>query len=254
MHLRPRSDTTLHELDAISPHGVPGQRESDLAVRVADVIQSRIARGELPTGSWLRQSTLAQEFAVSRTPIREALQTLRARGVVELIPNRGARVRLPTVREIREAYFLRAELEGLAAELAAELISQAQLDRLREAERLFEESVAAFAAGRPESEDGRTHRAWVAANDLFHEVLQEASCNTLLAATIERLHRSFPRNLTWGVLDDLRLLEENVGQHRLIREAIEARDGAAARRLMVAHVKGSGELIARRGLLAAGGS
>jgi DNA-binding GntR family transcriptional regulator len=220
-------------------------RSSDLAERVAQDIQARVASGELPIGSWLRQGALAKEFAVSRTPIREALQTLRERGVVELIPNRGARVRLPTLREIREAYDLRAELEGFAAELAADLISQAQLDRLRDAERLFEDSVAEFAEQRSGASDGM-RRNWLAANTLFHEVLQEASCNRLLASTIAGLHRSFPRNLTWGVLDDLRLLEENVQQHRAIREAIEARDGATARRLMVAHVRRSGELIATR--------
>jgi DNA-binding GntR family transcriptional regulator len=225
------------------------ETESDLAARVADVIQARVASGELATGTWLRQSALAREFQVSRTPIREALQTLRARGLVELIPNRGARVRLPSLREIREAYFLRAELEGLAAELAADLISQSQLDRLRDAERLFEESVAAFAAERTRRPPEPTvQETWLTANDLFHEVVQEASHNELLAATIAGLHQSFPRNLTWGVLDDLRLLEDNAAQHRLIREAIEARDGASARRLMVAHIKRSGELIAARSM------
>jgi DNA-binding GntR family transcriptional regulator len=197
-------------------------------------------------GTWLRQSRLADEFDVSRTPIREALQTLRARGVIELIPNRGARVRLPTPREIRESYFLRAQLEGAAAELAADLISQAQLERLRDAERLFEEAVGDVAERRCTGDDSPGHRSWVAANDLFHDVLQEACCNRLLRRTIAGLHRSFPRNLTWGVLDDLRLLEENVAQHRLIREAVERRDGPAARRLMIAHVQRSGELVAGR--------
>jgi|SRR3954451_15407902 DNA-binding GntR family transcriptional regulator len=233
-----------------------GSDESDagLAARVADEIQARVASGELPIGSWLRQDALAREYRVSRTPVREALQTLRARGIVELIPNRGARVRLRSAREVREAYFLRAELEGLAADLAADLISQSQLDRLRDAERMFGESVAAFAAQRSRGETApEVERTWLRANDLFHEVIQEASHNQLLATTISGVHRSFPRNLTWGVLDDLRLLEENVEQHRLIREAIEARDGAAARRLMVAHVKRSGELVASRAYDAAAG-
>jgi DNA-binding GntR family transcriptional regulator len=227
--------------------GGADESDADLAGRVADEIQARVASGELPLGSWLRQDALAREHRVSRTPIREALQTLRARGIVELIPNRGARVRPRSAREVHEAYFLRAELEGLAAELAADLISQAQLDRLREAERMFGESVAAFATQR--ASDGtapQVERTWLRANDLFHEVIQEASHNQLLAATIAGVHRSFPRNLTWGVLDDLRRLEENVEQHRLIREAIETRDGTGARRLMVAHVKRSGELVASR--------
>jgi DNA-binding GntR family transcriptional regulator len=230
--------------------GEPGARETSagLAEHVADQIQARVVSGEIPIGTWLRQDRFAEEFKISRTPVREAFQALRARGVIELIPHRGARVRLPTVREIQESYFVRAHLEGLAAELAAHLISQEQLDRLRDAERLFETAVAAFAEQPATARDDRdSRRSWAAANDLFHEVIQEASCNLLLRETIVGLHRSFPRNLTWGVLDDVRLLEANVAQHRLIRAAIEARDGDGARAAMAEHIQRSGDLIVSRG-------
>ena len=217
-----------------------------LAERLAHDIQERVATGRLPIGTWLRQETLALEFGVSRTPIREALQKLEDRGVIEWIPNRGARVRLPTVREIREAYLVRAELEGVAAELAASLATDRQIARLREAEDLFERAVATRARGRKRSaaDDAAD---WVRANNLFHEVVQEASSNQQLRHTIRALHRSFPRNLTWEALGQgMRLLEENVKQHRAIRLAIEQGDGAAARLLMVQHVKRSGELVALR--------
>ncbi|MDE3134919.1 MAG: FCD domain-containing protein, partial [Acidobacteriota bacterium] len=79
------------------------------------------------------------------------------------------------------------------------------------------------------------------------EVVQEASSNQQLRQTIRSLHRSFPRNLSWEALgQDLRLLEENVTQHRAIRVAVENADGMAARQLMVQHVKRSGELVALR--------
>src|SRR5262249_33706919 len=151
-----------------------------LTERVADAIHARVISGEWPAGTWLRQSLLAEQFQVSRTPIREALQTLSARGVVELIPNRGARIRLPTLRELREAYLVRAVLEGLAADLAADLASQDQLDRLLAAERLFQASVEAFAAGDNGSGDAGGQR-WQAANDEFHEVIHEAAHNEVLA-------------------------------------------------------------------------
>lgn len=216
-----------------------------LAERLAQDIQERVAEGVLPIGTWLRQETLAADFGVSRTPVREAFQKLQARGVIELIPNRGARVRWPTVREIHEAYQVRAELEGLAAELAARLATQPQIDRLREAEELFGQAVDS-----PSQRRRRTPAAdagWRRANDLFHEVVQEASCNELLRQTIRSLHRTFPRSLTWQALgQDVRLLRENVTQHRAIREAIEAGDGAAARALMVGHVTHAGELVALR--------
>jgi DNA-binding GntR family transcriptional regulator len=215
-----------------------------LTERVADAIHARIVGGDWPAGTWLRQNTLAAEFEVSRTPVREALKTLSERGVVEQIPHRGARVRLPTLRDLREAYTVRAVLEGLAAEIAADLATQDQMDRLLAAEKMFEDAVNAFA------EDGargvNSGRSWQAANDAFHEVLHEASHNEVLRATIQQLHRRFPRNLTWGVLSDLRLLTDNVSQHRAIREAVERRDGVAARELMQAHIRRSGELLAAR--------
>jgi DNA-binding GntR family transcriptional regulator len=211
---------------------------------LADAIHARVASGEAPPGTWLRQSRLAVEFQVSRTPIREALQTLSERGVVELLPHRGARVRLPTLREIQDAYFVRAELEGIAAGLAADLAGQTELDRLRNAERLFEDAVISFDTERDSGESPR--RSWQAANDAFHEVLHEAAHNDVLRETLANLHRRFPRNLTWDVLDDARLLGENVDQHRRIREAVEARDADSARALMRAHVNRSGELLARR--------
>jgi len=86
-----------------------------LVDRLAATIRSRVLAGEIPTGSWLRQESLAAQFGVSRTPVREALRKLQATGLVQLEPNRGAVVRGLTEREIREAYEVRAELEGLAA-------------------------------------------------------------------------------------------------------------------------------------------
>ena len=90
--------------------------DAALVDRLASTIQARVLSGEIPTGSRLRQETLASEFGVSRTPVREALRKLQAGGLVQLEPNRGAVVRGPSAREVREAYEVRAELEGLFPE------------------------------------------------------------------------------------------------------------------------------------------
>ena len=90
-----------------------------LVDELAATIQARVLNGEIPTGTRLRQESLAAEFGVSRTPVREALRKLQANGIVEVQPHRGALVRRPSAREVREAYEVRAELEGLAASLAA---------------------------------------------------------------------------------------------------------------------------------------
>jgi DNA-binding GntR family transcriptional regulator len=202
--------------------------------------------GELPVGTRLRQETLAEEFGVSRTPVREALRQLQATGMLEILPRRGAAVRGPSPRDIREAYVVRAELEGLAAQLAAELITDAELGRLREAAALFRQSVAHFTAP-GEGSRVLSDAEWPSANDLFHEVILKAAGNHRLYDTVRHLHLGFPRNLTWSALSESsRLLGENVTEHDKILRAIEDRQPSAARRAMQRHIARAGELVAAR--------
>ena len=207
-------------------------------------LEAAIMSGEIPVDSWLRQETMAAEYKVSRTPIREALRVLQANGMVELVPHRGALVRGPTSRDIREAYVVRAELEGFAAELAARGIRDEELRHLQEAEELFERLVEEFLSD-PAAEDPSPQEAsWMQANDRFHLAVQRGAGNLRLQGAIENLHKSFPRNLTWSALSgDSRLLADNVQEHRRIRTAIEERDPETARRLMTEHVRRAGELV-----------
>jgi DNA-binding GntR family transcriptional regulator len=218
---------------------------SPLVDRLAGAIQTRVLSGDVPVGTRLRQEALAEEFGVSRTPVREALRQLQATGLVELLPNRGAVVRGPSAREIREAYEVRAELEGLAAELAAGRISDRDLLRLREAQALFRKSVETLIARRARRRaPWKDESVWVRANDLFHQAILDAAGNERLSDTIADLHRSFPRDLTWTALSQSsRLLEENVEQHEAVLEAIEQRDSAEARRRMIEHIRSAGELV-----------
>jgi DNA-binding GntR family transcriptional regulator len=223
---------------------------SALVDRLAATLQARMVSGELVSGTRLRQEALAEEFGVSRTPIREALRKLQASGLVELQPNRGALVRGPSSREIRDAYEVRAELEGLAAELAAERIQHAQVDGLHEAQSEFRETLARMMRVRsdragvvPDEEIER----WRHANDRFHQLIQDAAANDVLVATLVHLHRSFPRDLTRIVLgESATLLAENVHEHEGILDAIEHRNAAAARKRMIKHVRHAGALVTLR--------
>jgi len=222
-----------------------------LVDRLASTIQARVLSGEFPSGSRLRQESLASEFGVSRTPVREALRKLQAAGIVQLEPNRGARVRSPSTREVREAYEVRAELEGLAANLAASRIRDDDLRRLHETQVKFEGSSVRLRRWKERGAHGSpprvAHSEWIRGNDLFHLVIQDAAANQRLKALLADLHRGFPRNLTWIVLDESsHLLDENVSQHAAVLDAIERRDGDEARRRMMAHVLTAGDLVVRR--------
>lgn len=221
-----------------------------LVDKLATQLQARVLDGDLAPGTRLRQEALAEEFGVSRTPIREALRKLQASGLVELRPNRGALVRGLTPREIRDAYAVRAELEGLAAEVAALRIDQAQLERLHRAHGHFRDALARMRGGTRNGRRRLSERdieAWGAANDEFHQTIQAAAGNEVLAATLRHLHRSFPRGLSRLVLrESTSLLEANVGEHEAVLKAIERRDPAAARALMAQHVIRAGALVTVR--------
>jgi DNA-binding GntR family transcriptional regulator len=225
--------------------GEPAGATSPLVQQLVDTIAERISRGEYNFGTWIRQESLARELGVSRMPIREALGQLQALGVVEIVPNRGARPRQPSLRELTEVFEVRALLEGHAAHEAARLITHSQLQVLYAAVDDFRAVVQAALDG--ESTPAELRKRWVKANSTFHDTILDAGGNTQLTATVSSLHHRIPRNLTWTALDaDPRLLAENAEAHARIVEAIDRRDGDAARDLMIEHSRRARELITSR--------
>ena len=197
-----------------------------LVDHLAQQIQARIMSGALARGTRLRQEALADEFGVSRTPVREALRQLQSSGMLVVEPRRGAIVHGPSSRDIREAYLVRAELEGIAAELATELVNDEQLERLRGAVDRFQTMATELTgADRSASLVPDADVAWAAANETFHNVVLEAADNHRLRATVEHLYLSgaIPRDLAWAALSQsARLLHEDAEQHAQILAAIEA--------------------------------
>jgi DNA-binding GntR family transcriptional regulator len=218
----------------------PGR--SALVDEIAAAIRSRIMSGEIAIGAQLRQAELASELGVSRTPVREALRQLQSGGLIEVVPNRGAIVRVPVPWEVREAYQVRAQLEGYACELAVRQITDGQLETLRTANRTMREVTFGGPTDAPAEGEAPT----TTANDTFHTTIHVASGNQRLARTINEINETFPRNVSALVLaDDQRHREENVREHERIADAIAGGDAETARREMIHHVEGAGEQLAR---------
>lgn len=95
-----------------------------------DAVRDLILNGQYRPGARLAESDLAEAVGVSRTPVREALRHLAAEGLVEITHNKGARVVAWTDAELEQVFDLRAEVEGLAARLAAQRATDDQLDAL----------------------------------------------------------------------------------------------------------------------------
>lgn len=209
---------------------------SALVDNTAAAIRKLIMSGEIPIGAQLRQAELATRLGVSRTPIREALRQLQSGGLIEVVPNRGAVVRVPSPWEVREAYEVRAELEGLACQRAVREITDDVLDELRIANEMLR-SGGSPPEGRPSTNS---------ANDRFHTLIHQVSGNERLARVIKEINEAFPRNVSALVLqDNPRHRGDNHAEHERIIGALATGDGDTARREMQAHVLSAGEQLAR---------
>ncbi len=96
-------------------------------------LRHMILYNEIKPGDWLRQKVVSEQFQVSRTPVREAFRTLSQEGLVEIVPNHGARISELSIEEFEEIYALRMGIEGLAARLTAEKMTPEQVPPLAEA-------------------------------------------------------------------------------------------------------------------------
>ncbi|GHH42944.1 DNA-binding GntR family transcriptional regulator [Streptomyces umbrinus] len=237
--------------DADSPAG----KGKALVDDTAAAIRARILSGEIPIGAQLRQVELAELLGVSRTPVREALRQLQAGGLIEVLPNRGAVVRVPAPWEVREAYEIRAELEGLACVRAVHAVTPDVLRELREANETVRAvssggrgGGAAPGAGSSPATTNTSPNASpsTSANDCFHTLIHTVAGNRRLARAIKDVNEAFPRNVSALVLqDNPRHREDNIREHERIVEALAAEDAERARSEMKAHVISAGEQLAR---------
>ncbi len=98
--------------------------------QISDYLSGKISAGALSGGDRLVEAELQEVFKVSRTPIREALRILTSRGLLEMVPGKGVSLRRVSSQDIKEIYPILANLEGLAAGMAADQIRQETLDEM----------------------------------------------------------------------------------------------------------------------------
>jgi DNA-binding GntR family transcriptional regulator len=213
---------------------------------VARTLEDEIVSGVIPPEQVLRQEQLCERFSVSRTPVREALQRLEAQGLVVALPNKGARVRSMSSDELREAFLIRAELEGLITAHAAPRIRQTDLERLDVAETRFAaltlEVRMQMRGSRPP--DSALIMGWMAANHAFHDVIYEAAALPRVEQVAKSARRTFIGTQIWSARSELdELFVRNDMQHRAIREALAAGSAEGARILARQHVLSSGSLL-----------
>ena len=176
-------------------------------------------------GEELKEATLGKQLGVSRTPVREALRQLDLEGLVEIAPNRGAKVIGISRKDVEDIYHMRARLEGLAARKAAEQIKEEELAELEEVILLSE-----FHVKKPES------KQMVRLDGRFHEIMYRASGSRMLEHVLTDFLHYVKMARSHSVKTEHRA-QESVKEHKRILEAIRQRDGDLAEQLANEHIQ-----------------
>lgn len=195
---------------------------------VASVLREAIATGHLRANQPLPQDEIAAQLQVSHIPVREALRQLESEGLVDYQPNRGATVSALSGSEIREIYEIRAILETAAVRRAASRLTPAQLNR-----------AAAMLDRAERTDDGAE---WGALDVDFHEAIyaldERPRLQELITGFLRRVDRYW---LSHGLM--LKHRERFDREHRQLLDALVARDGDRASRLLSDHLSGASELL-----------
>ena len=194
---------------------------------VSDALRQAIRDGLLPPGERLMEIPLAEELGVSRTPIREAIRILEQEGLVVMIPRRGTYVADMSLKDVTEVFELRSILEELAAELAAERITNEEIEAL-------EQHLVEIGNYMNENNLDKV----VQADILFHEILYKASRNDRLVEMINNLREQTLRFRTLSMSQTGRLAK-TWDEHRQLVEAISDRDVERARQIARIHMEES---------------
>ena len=207
----------------LSGQDLSTEQARTIATRIHDQLEAEIAAGHLQPGTRLDEQEVAARFGASRTPVREAFRSLAAGHLVELRGRQGATLRSIGVYDLIEIFQVTAELEGLCARLSARRASPEQFAAMDAAH-------AALIAAAGEGPD-----RFYDVNQVFHEVIYEASCNGFLAGQTRKLRNrvaAYRRRVT-------RMpgrVEDTLREHEAVIAAIRAHDAEAAHAAMRAHV------------------
>jgi len=203
-----------------------------LRSRVFHTLEQNIISGIYPPGMALNEKQLCQELGVSRTPLREALSQLELEGLVESTPNKGAVVVGVSSQDIDDIYTIKLELEGLAAQLAADRITADELTELEETV-----SMTEFYIGK-----GDVNKV-VELDSRFHDIICKASKNRPLRNMMSNYH-NFAKLARHKSLMKPERVPQVLEEHRNIMQAIADGNSKQARSLAVEHISRARSSIA----------
>ena len=199
--------------------------------QVAARLRQMLVESRIAPGAKLNERELAEVLNVSRTPLREAIKMLAAEGLVELLPNRGAIAVELTEADVLNTFEVMAGLEGQSGELAAQRITDAEL---AEIQALHFEMMAAYTR----SDLSGYYRL----NAQIHNAINAAAKNPVLTTTYNQVNARL-QALRFRSNQDGEKWKNAVREHEAMVQALAARDGAAMRAVLVAHLNHKRDVV-----------
>ena len=199
--------------------------------QVAHRLRQMLVEGAIAPGSKLNERELSELLNVSRTPLREAIKMLAAEGLVELLPNRGAIALALTEEDVLHTFEVMAGLEGLSGELAAQRITPQEL---AEIQAMQFEMMAAYTR--------RDLSTYYAINARIHRAINAAAKNPVLNTVYNQVNARL-QALRFRSNQDGEKWKAAVKEHEQMIEALSARDPAAMRAVLVAHLHNKRDVV-----------
>ncbi|MBQ9927639.1 MAG: GntR family transcriptional regulator [Lachnospiraceae bacterium] len=204
--------------------------------RVFNKIREDILSGKYKEHEELREVAIGEELGVSRTPVREAFRQLELEGLIQIIPNKGAYVTGITAKDVKDIYMIRSSLEGMCARLATENITEEQLEELEE-----NVYLASYHASKGHMEQ------MAELDNRFHHILYEACDSKMLQNLLQDFHQYVMRVRRKTLSTKERGIASNE-EHKLIMEAIKAKNADEAEKLANQHMNNAYDNMVKNGL------
>ncbi|MEI6801738.1 MAG: GntR family transcriptional regulator [Burkholderiales bacterium] len=215
-------------MSALMPATSPGVSLSPRALyeEVAELLRQRIFKRELEPGNWIDELKIAEEYGISRTPLREALKVLAAEGLVTMKVRRGAYVTEVSAQDLADVYHLLSLLESDAAAVVAQQATPAQLGELQQLHQQLEAAALA---------DQEDTQQFFSVNERFHLRLLEIANNRWrdqMVADLRKVMKLYRQNS----LQKSGRVAQSLAEHRVIMDALVARDACASAVAMRSHL------------------
>ena len=199
--------------------------ENTLTNEIADIVRERILKGEYQIGEKIKESSIAQELNVSRTPIREAFKTLEEEGLLDYLPNRGCYAK----GDVSDIYTVREALEEIAMTWACERITDEEIDKLEEQCELMD-----FYTKK------RDVQKILTMNSSFHDIIYNSTGSRFLAQVL-RSYKGYLDKTRKSVFYREEFLDSIQEEHKAIFEAVKSRDKDLAVAAIKKHLASSKE-------------